>query len=212
MKSKSLGILFGVLSLVATLSLAQTAFGQYSDYGNNPSSSNNNGAVQLGNMGVTSVGNMPVMSMMKATTKDGSEQVIVTYSPNPPSSGQPLSITLTFTDAQGKLINHQNYAISVIQDGNEIFSNTAGHTHTGNDMQTTSNLSSSNPVDIKVTLNGIGLPGTDQATWTGTKGEVLLFQGTAQNAVPEFGPVAGMIIAISVIAVVAITRKSRFSF
>ena len=206
MKLKSIGALFGVLSLVATLSLAPAAFGQYNDQ------NNNNGAVQLGNMGVTSVGNMPVMSMMKATTKDGSEQVIVSYSPNPPTTGQPLSITLTFTDAQGKLINHQNYAISVTQDGNEIFSNTAGHTHTGNDMQTTNNLSSSNPVDIKITLNGIGLPGTDPSTWTGTKGEVLLFQGAAQNAVPEFGPIAGMIIAMSVIGVVVITRRSRFSF
>ncbi|HKC78548.1 MAG TPA: hypothetical protein VKB83_00455 [Nitrosopumilaceae archaeon] len=208
MKSKSIGALFGVLSLVATLSFAPTAFGQYQEY----SSSNNSGTVHLGNMGVTSVGNMPVMSMMKSTTADGSEQVIVTYSPNPPTSGQPLSITLTFTDAQGNPIKHQNYAISVMQDGNEIFSNTAGHTHTGNDMQSTNNLMSSNPVDIKITLNGIGLPGTDPSTWTGTKGEVLLFHGTAQNAVPEFGPVAGMIIAMSIIGVVAITRKSIFSF
>jgi hypothetical protein len=208
MKSKSTGVLFGVLSLVATLSLAPTVFGQYQEY----SSSNNSGAVHSGNLGITSVGSMPVMAMMKATTKDGSEQVIVTYSPNPPSSGQPLSITLSFTDAQGNQIKHQNYAISVTQDGNEIFSNTAGHTHTGNDMQTTNNLASSNPVGISITLNGIGLPGTDPSTWTGTKGEVLLFQGTAQNAVPEFGPVAGMIIAMSVIGVVAITRKSKFSF
>jgi predicted secreted protein with PEFG-CTERM motif len=196
MKSKSLCILFGVLSLVATLSLAPTVFGD----------------VQLGNMGITSVGNLPVMSMMKATTTDGSEQVILTYSPNPPASGQPLSMTLTFTDAKGNLIKHQNYAISVTQDGNEIFSNTAGHTHTGNDVQVTDNLTSSNPVDIRITLNGIGLPGTDPSTWTGAKGEVLLFHGTTQNVVPEFGPVAGMIITMSIISVVAITRKSRFSF
>ncbi|MBI3639136.1 MAG: hypothetical protein HY223_02365 [Thaumarchaeota archaeon] len=208
MKSKSISVLFGVLSLVTTLSLAPTAFGQYQEY----SSSNNNETVHLGNMGVTSVGNMPVMSMMKATTTDGSEQVILTYSPNPPTSGQPLSITLTFTDAKGGPIQHQNYAISVTQDGNEIFSNIAGHTHTGNDMQVTNNLSSFNPVDIKITLNGIGLPGTDPSTWTGAKGEVLLFQGTAQNVVPEFGPVAGMIIAMSIIGVVVITRKSRYSF
>ena len=203
MKSKSICTLFGVLSLVATLSLAPTAFGQYNEY----SSSNNSGAVHLGNMGVTSVGNMPVMSMMKATTTDGSEQVIVTYSPNPPASGQPLSITLTFTDAQGNPIKHQNYAISVTQDGNEIFSNTAGHTHTGNDMQVTNNLASSNPADIRIILNGIGLPGTDPSTWTGVKGEVLIF-----HAVPEFGPIAGLIIAMSIIGVVVITRKTRFSF
>ena len=204
MKSKSLYVLFGVLSLVSTLALAPTVFGQ--TYGE-PSSSGNSGAVHLGNMGVTSVGNMPVMSMMKGTTTDGSEQVIVTFSPNPPASGQPLSITLTFTDAKGNPIQHQNYAISVTQDGNEIFSNTAGHTHTGNDMQVTNSLTSSSQADIKITLNGIGLPGTDPATWTGPKGEVLMF-----HAVPEFGPVAGLIIAMSIISVVVISRKSRFSF
>jgi predicted secreted protein with PEFG-CTERM motif len=206
MKSKSIFTLFGIISLVTTLSFVPTVFGQYNDQ------SDNSGAVHLGNMGVTSVGNMPVMSMMKATTTDGSEQVIVTYSPNPPTSGQPLSITLTFTNAQGNPIQHQNYAISVIQDGNEVYSNIAGHTHTGNDMQTTDNLPSSNPVDIKITLNGIGLPGTDPSTWTGVKGEVLVFHGAAQNTVPEFGPIAGMIITISIISVVAITKKSRFSF
>ena len=203
---KSIFTLFGVLSLVVMFSLAPTVFGQY-DY-----QSGNNGAVHLGNEGITSVGNMPVMSMMKATTTDGSEQVIATYSPNPPASGQPLSITLTFTYANGTLIHHQNYAISIIQDGNEIFSNIAGHTHTGNDMQETNNLSSSNPIDIKITLNGIGLPGTDPSTWTGTKGETLVFHGTTQNTVPEFGPVAGMIIAISIISVIVLTKKSKFSF
>ena len=205
MKLKSICASFGILLLVATLSLAPTVFGQNDQ-------SDNSGAVHLGNMGVTSVGNMPVMSMMKATTTDGSEQVIVSYSPNPPSSGQPLSITLTFTYANGTLIHHQNYAISIIQDGNEIFSNIAGHTHTGNDMQTTNNLPSSNPIDIRITLNGIGLPGTDPSTWTGTKGEVLLFHGTAQNTVPEFGPIASLIIIISITGVVLITKKSRFSF
>jgi hypothetical protein len=191
MKLKSIYALFGVLSLVVTLALTPTVFGQ----------------VHLGNMGITSVGNMPVMSMMRGTTTDGSEQVIVTYLPNPPASGQPLSITLAFTDAKGTIISHQNYAISVTQDGNQIISNMTGHTHTGNDIQLTNNLASSNPVDIRITLDGIGLPGTDPTTWTGPKGEVLLF-----HVVPEFGPVAGLIIIISIIGVVVITRKSKFSF
>ena len=107
----------------------------------------------------------------------------------------------------GSIISHQNYAISITQDGNEIFSNMTGHTHAGNDMQLTNNLVSSNPADIRITLNGIGLPGTDPTTWTGPKGEMLLF-----HVVPEFGPVAGLIITMSIIGVVVITRKSKFSF
>lgn len=205
MKSKLMLVLFTILSLGSILALTP-AFGQYQEV-TPPSNQANSGGVSLGNMGITSVGNMPVMGMTKGTSSDGSEQVTVSYSPAIPTSGQPLSITLSFTDANGKLINHQNYAISVIQDGNEVFSDAVGHTHTGNDMQTTNNLSSSDPVDIKITLNGIGLPGTDPSTWTGPKGEMLSF-----HVVPEFGPLAGMIIAISIIGVVAISRKSKFSF
>jgi predicted secreted protein with PEFG-CTERM motif len=158
-------------------------------------------------MGISSVGNMPVMSMVKGTVRDGSTQVVITYSPAFPASGQLLTMTLSFADAKGNLIQHQNYALSVIQDGNEVFSNSTGHTHTGNDMQTTNNLQSSSPVDIRVTLNGVGLPGTDPSTWTGPKGDALGF-----HVVPEFGPVASLIMAISIIGIVVISRKFRFHF
>lgn len=198
-------VLFCILSLVVTLTLAPTVFGQSPQQTTNQSATS--GGVSLGKMGISSVGNIPVMSMVKGTVRDGSTQVIIAYSPALPVSGQPLSIMLTFTDAGGHLIQHQNYALSVIQDGNEVFSNTAGHTHTGNDMQTTNNLPSSNPVDMRVTLNGVGLPGTDPSTWTGPKGDVLGF-----HVVPEFGPVASLIIAISIIGVVVISKQVRFHF
>ena len=199
MKSKLTYTLFGFF-LVTIFALAPTVFGQ-SSQATTPGSTG--AGVSLGNMGISSVGNMPVMSMIKGTTSDGSTQVIISYSPAPPVSGQPLSIVLTFTDANGNLIHHQNYAISVTQNGNEVFSNIAGHTHTGNDIQTTNNLASSNPVDIKITLNGVGLPGTDPSTWTGPKGDVLNF-----HVVPEFGPVTGLIIAISIIGVIVISRST----
>lgn len=210
MKSKPLLTLFAILSLLSILVLTPV-FGQYQEVSppSNQSSSPTAG-ISLGNMGVSSVGNIPVMGMTKGTSSDGSEHVTVSYAPAIPATGQPLSITLSFTDASGNLIHHQNYAISVVQDGNEVFSDAVGHTHTGNDMQTTNNLPSSNPIDIKVTLNGIGLPGTDPSTWTGPKGDVLIFH--VAQVVPEFGPIAGMIITLSVISVVVISRKSKFSF
>jgi hypothetical protein len=201
MKLKQAFVLLCILSLVAT-TLSPMVIAQSTQQ----TTQNATGArVSLGNMGISSVGNMPVMSMVKGTVRDGSTQVVVTYSPAFPASGQPLSITLTFTDAKGNLIQHQNYALSVMQDGTEVFSNTTGHTHTGNDMQTTNNLPSSNPIDIRVTLNGVGLPGTDPSTWTGPKGDVLGF-----HVVPEFGPLASLVIAISIIGVIVISTRFRF--
>ena len=144
------------------------------------------------------------MTMVQGMSTDGSTRVTIDTTPAAPVSGQPLSIALTFKDANGNPIDHQNYAITVTQDGNSVLSNTTGHTHTGSDMQMTNNLASVNPVDIQVTLNGVGLPGTDPSTWTGPKGDVVSF-----HVVPEFGSIAPIVLAIAVISIVAFTAKTR---
>ncbi len=144
-----------------------------------------------------------------------------------PLSGQPLAIGIAFKDTKENFVQHQNYVITVTQDNSVVLSNTTGHTHSGIDSLTTSTLSSNNPVDITVTLNGVGLPGTDPSTWTGVKGEVLSFSQVldvqvpppaapitnmtnATNApVPEFGPVASLILVIAIVSVVAVTAKTR---
>src|SRR2546428_4790484 len=144
------------------------------------------------------------MTMVQGMSTDGSTQVTIDTTPAAPVSGQPLSIALTFKNANGNPIKHQNYAITVTQDGNSVLSNTTGHTHTGNDMQMTSNLEYAKPVDITVTLNGVGLPGTDPSTWTGPKGDVVSF-----HVVPEFGSIASIVLAIAVISIVVFTTKTR---
>lgn len=182
--------------------ISTPVFGQYQDV----QPPNTGGGVSLGGMQTSSVGNLPVMSMIKGMSKDGSEQVTVTYSPASPTSGTPLSVTITFTDAKGNLIQHQNYAISVTQDGTSLLSNNAGHTHTGMDTQTGGNLISSNPLNIQVTLNGIGLPGADPSTWTGPKGEVVSFQ-----TVPEFGSLVSLVFLFAIIGIIAFTAKTRMT-
>jgi predicted secreted protein with PEFG-CTERM motif len=146
-------------------------------------------------------GGMTTEQMMSS---DGSTQVSIDITPAAPTSGQPFTIAITFKDASGNLVKHQNYNISVTQDGNSVLSNATGHTHTGNDVQMTSNLASAHPVDIQVTLNGVGLPGTDPSTWTGPKGDMVSF-----HVVPEFGSIASLILVIAIISVVAVTAKTR---
>lgn len=157
---------------------------------------------------------------------DGTAVVIRT---SHPTSGQALTIGIGFKDVNNNFVQHQNYAITVAQDGKTVLSNTAGHTHTGTDSQTTMALSSNNPVNIEVTLNGVGLPTADPSTWTGVKGEVLDFSqvvdvkaptpgvpianmtnatsSSASAPVPEFGPIVGIIVAISVIGSLMISRR-----
>lgn len=165
-----------------------------------------------------------VVSYMDVAS-DGTAVVVRT---GHPLSGQPLAIGLAFKDANENFVQHQNYAITVTQDNNVVFSNPAGHTHSGTDSVTTVALSSNDPVNITVTLNGVGLPTADPSTWTGVKGEVLVFSqvldiktpapvenmtnsttsAPAVNAtVPEFGPIVGMIIVISVISSIVLSRR-----
>ena len=192
MNSKTISSTFIVLAIIGgVVSVVPAAFAQYG----NPPDGMPTATITSGNM---------AMTLIEGMSTDGSTKVTVDTTPAMPVSGQPLSISLTFTDANGNSLKHQNYAIDVIQDGNSILSNVTGHTHTGNDMQMTSNLVSANPVDIKITLNGVGLPGTDPSTWTGPKGDVVNF-----HVVPEFGSIAPIVLAIAVISIVMFTGKTR---
>jgi predicted secreted protein with PEFG-CTERM motif len=191
----------GYVSVIAFFVLFPTTLGANAQETSSPG---NTGGVHLGNMAISPVGNQPLMYAINGTVSDGFRQVQIVYSPSTPVSGYPLSMALTFLDANGNLIPHQNYAISVKQDGIFVFSNTTGHTHTGYDTQKTNNLLSSNPVDIQITLNGVGLPGTDPSSWTGPKGDVLNF-----HIIPEFGPIALLVLVISIASILVITAKSR---
>lgn len=143
-----------------------------------------------------------------------------------PISGQPLSIGIGFRDTNDNFIQNQNYIITVTQDGYTVLSNPAGYARSGTDTLTTAALVSSNPVNIRVTLNGVGPSTSDSSTWTGIKGEVLSFSQVTdikapvmpmsnmtmpqQNAsAPEFGPVASIVLAIAVLSVLVFSVKTR---
>jgi len=192
MNSKTISSTFIVLAIIGgVVSVVPAAFAQYG----NPPDGMPTGNKTSGNM---------AMTLIEAMSTDGSTKVTVDTTPAMPVSGQPLSISLTFTDASGSNIKHQNYAITVTQDGNTVLNVATGHTHTGLDTQTTPALASSDPVDIKVTLNGVGLPNTDPSTWTGPKGDMINF-----HVVPEFGSIAPIVLAIAVISIVMFTGKTR---
>ena len=132
---------------------------------------------------------------------DGSVNVDIESSV--PKGGEEMSIVVTFTDADGNAISHINYDISATQDGTEVLSESGGHEHGGEGMHITDALSSDSPVDIQVTILGIGLPG-EEATWTGPQGEVVSLQ-----VVPEFGTIVALVLAISIVSIIAVTAKTR---
>ena len=136
-----------------------------------------------------------------AMSSDGS--VNVKIESDVPAAGEEMAIHVTFTDADGNAIQHINYDITAMQDGAEVLSVSNAHEHKGEGMHTTDALSSDSPVDIQVTILGIGLPG-EEASWTGPKGDVVSLQ-----VVPEFGTIAALVLAISIVSIIAVTAKTR---
>ncbi len=124
---------------------------------------------------------------------DGTKVSIMTSAP---TSGEKMEITVDFEDSE-----HANYDVMVTQNGAEVLNDIAAHGHEGEGMHETAPLSSSDPVEVTITFQGFGV---DEPK-TGPIGEQVVFS----NIVPEFGTVAMMILAVSIISIVAVTAKSK---
>lgn len=202
-----------------------------------------NNQAQMGNKtSVTSMnmtgGNMTTTSQSTGTIIGGkvsyediaSDGTIVVVRTGHPITGQPLNLWVGFFGSNRNAIPNQNYAITVTQDNGTVLSKSNAYASSGIDSLITFPLSSSDPINIQVTLNGVGPSTADPSTWTGVKGEVLPFSegpiattttnmtATTSNmtettpasnnaTVPEFGPVASIVLAIALISVVVIATK-----
>ena len=113
-----------------------------------------------------------------------------------PMAGERMQISIEFEDSE-----HVNHDIMVTQNGNEVLNDKGAHHHDGLGMHETAPLSSSDPVDITITFQGYGVDDPK----TGPIGEVVKFS----KVVPEFGTIAMMILAVSIISIVAVTAKTR---
>jgi len=113
-----------------------------------------------------------------------------------PTAGERMQIAIEIEDSE-----HTNHDIMVTQNGEEVMNNVMAHSHDGHTLHMTAPLSSSDPVDITFTFQGFGIKDRK----TGPIGEELVYT----NVVPEFGTIAMMILAVSIISIVAVTAKSR---
>ncbi len=99
--------------------------------------------------------------------------------------------------------NYVNYEIDVTQGGDRLFKETSHAMGTTATYEIEGQGSTDNPIDVKITSLGIGLPGQEDK-WTGPTGVI-----TTVQVVPEFGTIAMMILVVAIVSVVAITSKSR---
>jgi predicted secreted protein with PEFG-CTERM motif len=146
-------------------------------------------------------GEMSHEDVAVAMSADGS--LMAHISSGVPTEGEELALSVEFTDADGNAIEHVNFDITATQDGEDVMFEEGQHTHTGMGDYTTAALASDSPVDVQITILGLGLP-DDEANWTGPIGETISAQ-----VVPEFGPIAMMILAVAIVSIVAVTARSK---
>ncbi|MGQ0375931.1 MAG: CARDB domain-containing protein [Nitrososphaerota archaeon] len=139
--------------------------------------------------------------LTKSISADGTINVYVES--DPPKVGEEMYMYLTFTDTNEKKIEHINYAITGKQDGELVFFADNAYEAEGEGLHITKALDSDSPVDIQVTILGIGLQG-EQNNWSGPKDEVVSLQ-----VIPEFPTALIVLIATTSMAVVFTTKTHR---
>jgi len=151
--------------------------------------------MDMGGMEMKSMGEYQV----SAISSDGS--LIVNVDTSDPVAGEMMSVTVTITTDKKVHQMNANYDIIITQDGKTVLSETGVYTTHGEGEHMTDVLESSNPVDVQVTLQGIGKPGELK---TGAMGEAISF-----HVVPEFGTIAMIVLAAATVSIIAITAKTK---
>ena len=141
------------------------------------------------------------MTIIEGMSLDGA--ITIELEAMNPTAGKAMGIHAKFIGKEGSLVERINYDLVAIQDGQEVLTLDDNHSHAGIDEHWTMPLISDSPIDVRITILGIGDPGQEQE-WTGPKGEVVMF-----HIVPEFGTVAMMVLAVAIISIVAISARSR---
>ena len=142
---------------------------------------------------------MEGMTELYGMSADGTVKVEIEAST--PTAGEAMTINVEFTDAAtGNVIEHINYDITATQAGTAVLqSEKTIHEHMGDVSHTTAALSSGDPVDVSITLQGIGID-----TKTGPMGDVVMF-----TVVPEFGTIAVMILGVAIVSIIAMSARSK---
>jgi predicted secreted protein with PEFG-CTERM motif len=138
-------------------------------------------------------------------TSHSDEELMVDIATGSAGQGERLSIDLTFTTMSGASVEHINYDIKATQNGEVVLNEMGVHAMSNVNNHMTSPLSAAatetEPVNVEVIFKGYGVPGSEM---TGPVGQVA-----TKQVVPEFGTIAMMILAVSIISIVAVTAKSK---
>ena len=155
---------------------------------------------ETGIIDTTPAGNKD-QTLLRGTTEDGG--MIIQLISSSPVVNQALEINLSFIDKNNQLMSNVNYGIEITQLDQQILENKNIHSENGLSTLITRPLNSEEPVMIEISINGIGLPENPEE-WEGPKGEMIMF-----TVVPEFGTITIIVLALTIITVIFLTKTTR---
>ncbi|MDE1811535.1 MAG: hypothetical protein KGH86_00430 [Thaumarchaeota archaeon] len=135
-------------------------------------------------------------------TSAGTLNISFETDPATPNPGDQTELKISFLNKQNAVQQHIDYRVSMTQGGNAIFGTQVTHTAEGA-VSVPFQFQSAGTYQVTITVVGIlfqPIP-PETATFTVVVG--------GSSTVPEFGPIAGMIIAISITSVIIISKKAQ---
>ena len=121
------------------------------------------------------------------------------------NANEVMTIDVTITDLDGNPAEHITYNIQAIH-GTIVLLNEEGHMHggtvTNTHMTNALTIDASDDSPVTITVNAVGFGHDEQ--YRKVFGEIA-----KKQVVPEFGTIAMMILAVSIISIMAITAKTR---
>ncbi|CUR51655.1 exported protein of unknown function [Nitrosotalea devaniterrae] len=128
----------------------------------------------------------------------------ISFEPNPatPNPGDQTELKISFLNKQNTVQQHIDYKVSLTQGDNQVFGTPVTHTAEGA-VTIPFQFQSAGTYQMTVQVVGIlfqPIP-PETASFTINVGNT--------SSVPEFGPIAGMIIAVSTIGVIIVSKKTQ---
>lgn len=134
-------------------------------------------------------------------TSGGTLNISFETNPATPNPGDQTELKITFLNKQNTAQQHIDYKVSVTQGNNQVFGTPVTHTAEGS-VSIPFQFQTAGSYDVKVEVQGI--------LFQPIPPETASFTILVGPAVPEFGPIAGMVIAVSTVLVVIVSRKMQF--
>ncbi len=134
-------------------------------------------------------------------TSAGTLNISFETNPATPNPGDQTEFKISFLNKQNAVQQHIDYRVSMTQGSNAVFGTPVTHTAEGS-VSIPFQFQSAGTYQVTITVVGILFQPIPPETASFT---VVVGGG---STVPEFGPLAGMIIAISITSVIIISKKS----